>query len=143
MKLGIVWNGIARMYKKHKWFSFLFIVQCFVCTLLVNMIFGKIFKIHFSVNKFSKFIVNKSYYRVNDDQDDTIGLFSYMKNENGEYRKLKTFHECLKNEKDWRSLSLDKQMIDINSSDIPDKFLFQYEQGHPIENDNSSLKALK
>ena len=133
MKIGIVWNGITRMYKKHKCLSFLLIVQCFVCTLLINMIFATVLKTHSSVSKFSKFIGNKSYYWVHD----------IATEENGEYEKLKAFHECLKNEKGWRFFTADTQPIVINSSDIPDKFLFQYEQGCPIEDEDKSKKDVK
>ena len=143
MKIGIVWNGIIRMYKKHKWLSFLLIVQCFVCTLLMNMVCATVLKTHSSVSKFSKFIGNKSYYWVSDKADENGEYSRYMKNQNGEYEKLKSFHECLKNEKGWRFLSAGTQFIDINSSDIPDKFLFQYECGHPMENEDRFKRSVK
>lgn len=143
MRIGIVLNGITRMYKKHKWLSFFLIVQCFVCMLLINMIFATVLKTHSSVSKFSKFIGNKSYYWISDSADENGDFSRYMKNQNGEYEKLKAFHECLKNEKGWRFLSADTQPIDINSSDIPDKFLFQYERGYPMESKDEFKKSVK
>ena len=104
MRIGIVLNGITRMYKKHKWLSFFLIVQCFVCMLLINMIFATVLKTHSSVSKFSKFIGSKSYYWISDSADENGDFSRYMKNQNGEYEKLKAFHECLKNEKGWRFL---------------------------------------
>lgn len=142
MKLLIVWNGITRMFKRKKLLSILMIIQCFVCTLLINMIFATALKTHSSVSKFSKFIGNKSYYWISDDiEEDDFSL--YMKNQNGEYEKLKSLHEELKNEKSWTFLSANKQFISINSSDIPEKFLFQYEQGCPLENEDKSKKDVK
>ena len=142
MKLLIVWNGITRMFKRKKLLSVLMIIQCFVCTLLINMIFATALKTHSSVSKFSKFIGNKSYYWISDDiEEDDFSL--YMKNQNGEYEKLKSFHEELKNEKSWTFLSANKQFISINSNDIPEKFLFQYEQGCPLENEDKSKKDVK
>lgn len=143
MRIGIVLNGITRMYKKHKWLSFFLIVQCFVCMLLINMIFATVLKTHSSVSKFSKFIGSKSYYWISDSADENGDFSRYMKNQNGEYEKLKAFHECLKNEKGWRFLSADTQPIDINSSDIPDKFLFQYERGYPMESKDEFKKSVK
>lgn len=142
MKLLIVWNGITRMFKRKKLLSVLMIIQCFVCTLLINMIFATALKTHSSVSKFSKFIGNKSYYWISDDiEEDDFSL--YMENQNGEYEKLKSLHEELKNEKSWTFLSANKQFISINSSDIPEKFLFQYEQGCPLENEDKSKKDVK
>lgn len=142
MKLLIVWNGITRMFKRKKLLSVLMIIQCFVCTLLINMIFATALKTHSSVSKFSKFIGNKSYYWISDDiEEDDFSL--YMENQNGEYEKLKSFHEELKNEKSWTFLSANKQFISINSNDIPEKFLFQYEQGCPLENEDKSKKDVK
>ena len=142
MKLLIVWNGITRMFKRKKLLSVLMIIQCFVCTLLINMIFVTALKAHSSVSKFSKFIGNKSYYWISDDiEEDDFSL--YMENQNGEYEKLKSLHEELKNEKSWTFLSANKQFISINSSDIPEKFLFQYEQGCPLENEDKSKKDVK
>ena len=142
MKLLIVWNGITRMFKRKKLLSVLMIIQCFVCTLLINMIFATALKTHSSVSKLSKFIGNKSYYWISDDiEEDDFSL--YMENQNGEYEKLKSLHEELKNEKSWTFLSANKQFISINSSDIPEKFLFQYEQGCPLENEDKSKKDVK
>lgn len=142
MKLLIVWNGITRMFKRKKLLSVLMIIQCFVCTLLINMIFATALKTHSSVSKFSKFIGNKSYYWISDDiEEDDFSL--YMENQNGEYEKLKSFHEELKNEKSWTFLSANKQFISINSNDILEKFLFQYEQGCPLENEDKSKKDVK
>ena len=107
------------------------------------MIFGTILKTHSSVSKFSRFIGSKSYYWVNDDPDDNIGFSRYMKNQNGEYKKLKDFYECLKREQSWKFLSVDRQFINIHSAGIPDKFLFQYEQGCPIESEDKSKKDVK
>lgn len=143
MKLLIVWDGINRMFKKKKLLSILMIIQCFVCTLLVNMIFATVLKTHVSVSKFSKFIGNKSYYWITDDSEENGDFSRYMKNQNGEYEKLKSFHQELKNEKNWTFLSADRQFITINSNDIPEKFIFQYEQGCPSENEDKSKKDLK
>lgn len=143
MKLLIVWDGINRMVKKKKLLSILMIIQCFVCTLLVNMIFATALKTHVSVSKFSKFIGNKSYYWITDDSEENGDFSRYMKNQNGEYEKLKSFHQELKNEKSWTFLSADRQFITINSNDIPEKFIFQYEQGCPSENEDKSKKDLK
>lgn len=143
MKLLIVWDGINRMFKKKKLLSILMIIQCFVCTLLVNIIFSTALKTHVSVSKFSKFIGNKSYYWITDDSEENGDFSRYMKNQNGEYEKLKSFHQELKDEKSWTFLSADRQFITINSNDIPEKFIFQYEQGCPSENEDKSKKDVK
>ena len=74
------------------------------------MIFATALKTHSSVSKFSKFIGNKSYYWISDDiEEDDFSL--YMENQNGEYEKLKSLHEELKNEKSWTFLSANKRFL--------------------------------
>lgn len=143
MKLAIVWNGIIRMLKKHKWLSFFLIVQCFVCMILINMIFEASLDTHKSVSKFVKFIGNKSYYCICDDGEENGDFSRYLENQNGEYEKLKIFHECLKNEKEWEFFSVNDQSVDINLPNIPEKFLFQYESGNTIKNEDDSKKNIK
>ncbi|MDO4504014.1 MAG: ABC transporter permease [Clostridia bacterium] len=144
MKISMIFSGVFRMLKKHKWLSFLMIVQCLFCILLLNMIFGMITKTEKVIDKYSKFTGDRFVYKVvNNDED----WDKYFEDKNEDYSKLKRFVESLEKREDLDFVITDDQSVIIFAPGLPNKFNFQYEFNNPSfanqdHKDEKEVKAL-
>lgn len=88
-------------------------------------------KITESVNSFNETFGNKTYYFMYEALDDK-DYYTYLDDDNTkDYKKLLNFTKSLYKQENFNFISLNSQFIDIYGREIPDMFLYSYEDGTP------------
>lgn len=141
----IIRNSIRRTLMRHKIVSIGLIIQSAVCFFLITLVVGSVIMTESSLSGFEKYIGNKTYFTVHDTDDETVD--QYMKNENGDYTKLKNYMTAIQNQKNFTYLSIVNQPIDIITDKLPQKFIYGYETGEAMtdskDKDGNIDKAAK
>jgi hypothetical protein len=112
---------------RHKIITVGLIIQSAVCFFLITLVVGSVITTGSSLSGFEKYIGDKTYFTVHDTDDQAVD--QYLKNENGDYTKLKNFMTAIQNQKNFTYLSIVSQPIDILTDKLPQKFIYGYETG--------------
>ncbi|WP_350343416.1 hypothetical protein PRVXT_002725 [Proteinivorax tanatarense] len=130
LKISI--REIARDIKKNLFVSFVLILQCIICFTLLSIVVANAYFAHLDTYPLKE-VAEKDRYVLIDNVGTGMSLGEY-ENSIMEYKKLYGFVNELRSLESIEFINVVRQpiLVAIQSHNIPDKFMFQYEEGSPI-----------
>lgn len=127
-------SNTLRILKKHLILTLLMITLMTMSLILLCFTFYQNAEITKSVDDYNETFGNKTYYFMCESLDDT-DYYTYLDDNNIEdYKRLLNFRQTLNEEEAFNYISLNSQFLEIYNTEIPDMFLYGYEQGYAQEN---------
>lgn len=127
-------SNTLRILKKHLILTLLMIALMTMSLVLLCVTFYQNTEIKKGVDDYNETFGNKTYYFMYEALDDT-DYYTYLDDNNTtDYKRLLNFRQALYKEETFNYISLNSQFLEIYNTEIPDIFLYGYEEGYAQDN---------